>query len=104
MVRKLVGHGVGHKMHEPPQVPNFVSAGAPGNEPLLAGMTLALEPMVNQGGPEVVQEPDGWTYRTRDGSLSAHFEHTIVVTERGAEILTLRHAPGQAPGESVRSE
>ena len=58
-------------------------------------MTLAIEPMVNQGGLEVTQDRDGWTYRTRDGSLSAHFEHTIVVTEHGNEILTQRQAPGR---------
>jgi methionyl aminopeptidase len=95
VVRKLVGHGVGRKMHEPPQVANFVDASAPGRELLVPGMTLALEPMVNQGGYGVVQEPDGWTYRTRDGSLSAHFEHTIVIAEHGNEILTVRHAPSR---------
>ena len=67
-------------------------------------MTLALEPMVNQGRADVVQDPDGWTYRTRDGSLSAHFEHTIVVTEHGSEILTLRHAPNRTPAEECRYE
>jgi methionyl aminopeptidase len=95
VVRKLVGHGVGRDMHEAPQVPNFVDAAAPGREVLVAGMTLAIEPMVNQGGLEVTQDRDGWTYRTRDGSLSAHFEHTIVVTEHGNEILTQRQAPGR---------
>jgi len=96
VVRKLVGHGVGREMHEAPQVPNFVDATAPGRETLAPGMTLAIEPMVNQGGGEVTQDADGWTYRTKDGSLSAHFEHTVVVTEQGCEILTSRQAPGRA--------
>jgi len=95
VVRKLVGHGVGRDMHEAPQVPNFVDPGAPGRETLVAGMTLAIEPMVNQGAYEVEQDPDGWTYRTKDGSLSAHFEHTVAVTEHGCEILTQRQAPGR---------
>lgn len=95
IVRKLVGHGVGHAMHEAPQVPNFVD-GAIGDSPeLLPGMTLAIEPMVNQGTWQVVQEKDGWTYRTKDRSLSAHFEHTIVITGEGCEILTLREAAGR---------
>jgi methionyl aminopeptidase len=90
VVRELVGHGVGHAMHEPPQVPNFVDA-AIGDSPKLApGMTLAIEPMINQGAWQVVKEKDGWTYRTKDRSLSAHCEHTVVVTEEGCEILTLR--------------
>jgi methionyl aminopeptidase len=104
VVRKLVGHGVGREMHEAPQVPNFVDAGAPGRERLAAGMTLAIEPMVNQGEHEVVQEPDGWTYRTKDGSLSAHFEHTVVVTEQGCEILTQRQAPGRGATEEYGDE
>jgi len=102
VVRKLVGHGVGREMHEAPQVPNFVDATAPGRETLAPGMTLALEPMVNQGGSEVTQDADGWTYRTKDGSLSAHFEHTVVVTEQGCEILTSRQAPGRAAAEEQR--
>jgi methionyl aminopeptidase len=77
-------------------VPNFVNASAPGLEVLVTGMTLAIEPMVNQGGYEVEQERDGWTHRTRDGKLSAHFEHTVAITERGGEILTQRPAPAQA--------
>lgn len=96
VVRRLVGHGVGRAMHEAPQVPNFVDAEAAGREVLVAGMTLAIEPMVNQGACDVVQDPDGWTYRTMDGSLSAHFEHTVVVTEHGCEVLTARQAPGRA--------
>lgn len=86
VVRDFVGHGIGREMHEFPQIPNF---GRPGHGPRLKpGMTLAVEPMVNAGGFEVVTEPDNWTVRTRDGSLSAHFEHTIAVTENGPEILT----------------
>ena len=93
VVRKLVGHGVGHEMHEAPHVPNFVDKDRAGSAELVPGMTLAIEPMVNQGQWHVVQDSDGWTYRTKDGSLSAHFEHTIAVTEDGSEILTLRAAP-----------
>ncbi|MCL6450380.1 MAG: type I methionyl aminopeptidase [Acetobacteraceae bacterium] len=87
VVRDYVGHGIGVSMHEEPQVPNF---GPPGLGPeLVPGMTLAIEPMVNQGGPEVVLDPDQWTVRTRDGGLSAHFEHTVAVTPRGPWVLTL---------------
>jgi methionyl aminopeptidase len=86
VVRDFVGHGIGRKMHEDPQVPNF---GAPGRGPRLkAGMTLAIEPMVNAGKPEVEVLSDGWTVVTKDRSYSAHFEHTIAITEDGAEILT----------------
>ncbi|UCC69488.1 MAG: type I methionyl aminopeptidase, partial [Armatimonadota bacterium] len=74
VVRKLVGHGVGRAMHEPPHVPNFLDGSEAASPELLPGMTLAIEPMVNQGAWQVVQDDDGWTYRTRDGSLSAHFE------------------------------
>jgi len=93
-VRKLVGHGVGREMHEPPHIANFVDRDPYGSPELVPGMTLAIEPMVNEGTWQVVQDTDGWTYRTKDRSLSAHFEHTIAVTEQGNEILTLRHAPG----------
>ncbi len=87
VVRDFVGHGIGRNMHEEPQVPNF---GKPGLGPRLqAGMALAIEPMVNVGTHEVVVMPDRWTVITKDGSLSAHFEHTIVVTEGQPEILTL---------------
>ena len=87
VVTELVGHGIGRQMHEEPQVPNFV---VPGNSPTLAsGMTLAVEPMVNIGGSEVEIKGDGWTVVTRDGSLSAHFEHTIALRADGAEILTV---------------
>lgn len=86
VVREFVGHGIGTQLHEPPQIPNY---GAPGYGPVLkAGMVLAIEPMVNKGRAEVRVLPDGWTAVTKDGSLSAHFEHTIVVTGREAEILT----------------
>lgn len=87
-VRDLVGHGIGTSMHEEPQVPNF---GKPGTGPRLEpGMTLAIEPMVNAGKFDVESLSDGWTVVTRDHSLSAHFEHTIAVTEEGPDILTLR--------------
>ena len=86
VVRALVGHGVGRTMHEEPQVPNF---GEPGTGPVLEpGVVIAIEPMVNVGGFEITVDPDGWTIRTADGSLSAHAEHTIAVTENGPRILT----------------
>lgn len=87
VVREFVGHGVGRKMHEDPQVPNFVEQGKH-SERLRPGMTLAIEPMVNAGGPEVKLLDDGWTVVTKDGSLSAHFEHTVLITEGEPEILT----------------
>ena len=88
VVREYVGHGVGRSMHEEPQVPNF---GPPDRGPLLQeGMTLALEPMVTTGNWQTKKDSDGWTVRTADGSLAAHFEHTIVITEGEAEVLTLR--------------
>ncbi len=93
-VRKLVGHGVGREMHEPPHIANFIDRDPDESPELVPGMTLAIEPMVNAGTWQVVQDRDGWTYRTKDRSLSAHFEHTVAVTEQGNEILTLRHAPG----------
>lgn len=87
VVRQYVGHGIGRSMHEDPQIPNY---GQPGLGPLLRpGMTFALEPMVNLGGWEVYETPDRWTVKTRDGSLSAHFEHTIAVTDDGPVILTV---------------
>ena len=86
VVTEFVGHGIGRRLHEEPQVPNY---GEPGKGPRLKpGMTLAIEPMVNMGRPETAHLADGWTAVTRDGSLSAHFEHTIVVTETGPRILT----------------
>lgn len=87
VVRDYVGHGIGRQMHEEPQIPNF---GPPGQgPPLEVGMVLAIEPMVNAGGHEVYTGRDRWTVRTRDGSLSAHFEHTVAVTRDGPSILTL---------------
>jgi methionyl aminopeptidase len=87
IVRDFVGHGVGRKMHEEPQIPNFGKAGT--GPKLLPGMALAIEPMVNLGTHKIVMAADGWTARTQDGKPSAHFEHTVLVTENGAEILTL---------------
>jgi methionyl aminopeptidase len=88
VVRELVGHGVGRAMHEEPQVPNY---GRPGTGiELRAGLVLAIEPMITQGGPEVRILKDGWTVVTADGKLAAHFEHTIAVTQDGPKILTLR--------------
>lgn len=86
VVREFVGHGIGRSLHEEPSVPNF---GSPGVGPLLKpGMTLALEPMVNAGKADVRQLRDGWTVVTVDGNLSAHFEHTITITDGEAEVLT----------------
>jgi len=86
VVREFVGHGVGKWLHEDPQIPNY---GRPNRGLLLkSGMTVAIEPMINMGAKEVKVLSDGWTTITRDGSLSAHFEHTILITEDGYEILT----------------
>jgi methionyl aminopeptidase len=86
VVREFVGHGIGRAMHEDPQVPNF---GERGKGPRLkAGMVLAIEPMINAGGPEVHVLKDGWTAVTNDGSYSAHFEHTVAITKDGPQILT----------------
>jgi methionyl aminopeptidase len=88
VVREFVGHGVGRKLHEEPQIPNY---GRRGSGPKLkAGMTLAIEPMINIGGPDVRLLEDGWTVRTADGTRSAHFEHTVLITRDGPEILTWR--------------
>jgi methionyl aminopeptidase len=92
VVRDLVGHGIGQKMHEEPQVPNFGSPHT-GAE-LKAGMVIAIEPMVNAGGPSIKFDPDKWTVRTVDGSLSAHFEHTVAVTANGPDILTVATRKG----------
>jgi methionyl aminopeptidase len=86
VVRSLVGHGIGRSMHEDPQVPNF---GEPGRGPLLQpGMTLAIEPMINAGGPDVWMAEDRWSISTDDDSLSAHFEHTVAITDNGPLVLT----------------
>jgi methionyl aminopeptidase len=91
VVRSLVGHGVGRSYHEDPQVPNF---GPPGRGPQLAeGMTLAIEPMITAGGPDVYVHDDGWSISTVDGSLAAHFEHTVAVTATGPRILTASAVP-----------
>ena len=87
VVRQFVGHGVGTNLHEDPSVPNF---GTPGRGVrLLPGMTIAIEPMINMGGAGIRQLPDGWTIKTKDGSLSAHFEHTVAITADGPVILTM---------------
>jgi methionyl aminopeptidase len=86
VVRSLVGHGVGRSMHEEPQIPNY---GEPGRGPLLAeGMTFAIEPMITAGGPDVVLHDDEWSISSADGSLAAHFEHTVAITADGPRILT----------------
>ncbi len=86
VVRVFAGHGIGRLLHEPPWIPNY---GAPGRGPrLVPGMVLAIEPMVNTGGPEIRMLEDEWTAVTADGSLSAHFEHTVLVTENGPDVLT----------------
>ena len=86
VVRSLVGHGVGRSMHEEPQIPNY---GEPGRGPLLAeGMTFAIEPMITAGGPDVVLHDDDWSISSTDGSLAAHFEHTVAITADGPRILT----------------
>jgi methionyl aminopeptidase len=92
IVRDFVGHGVGRSMHESPQIPNFGPRTR--GEVLRPGMTLAIEPMITAGRGEVMIDDDGWTARTRDGSLSAHFEHTVLVTAGDPEILTI--PPGKA--------
>ncbi len=95
VVREFVGHGIGAALHEEPQIANY---GEPGRGPRLAeGMTLAIEPMVNMGKPAVKVLSDGWTAVTKDGSLSAHFEHTVAVTKNGADVLTLRSVPAGRP-------
>ncbi len=102
VVRELVGHGVGREMHEEPQVPNY---GRRGSGPLLRpGLVLAVEPMITQGDRAIVIREDGWTVVTADGKLAAHFEHTIVVTERGPRILTLREVGEHPSAEAFRPD
>jgi len=101
VVREFVGHGIGSAMHEEPQIPNY---GEPGRGPRLAeGMVLAIEPMINVGKPAVKILEDGWTAVTRDGSLSAHFEHTVSVTASGPAILTTLNGTAAVPGASATS-
>lgn len=85
-VKMFVGHGVGHDLHESPDVPNYGTAGR--GPRLYPGMVIAIEPMINIGGQDVIQLDDGWTVLTSDGSLSAHYEHTVAITENGPELLT----------------
>jgi methionyl aminopeptidase len=94
IVRDFVGHGIGRNLHEEPQVPNYGQAGT--GPRLRAGMTLAIEPMVNAGRSEVEILDDDWTAVTADGKLSAHFEHTVAISDQGPQILTLPE--GLAPG------
>jgi methionyl aminopeptidase len=86
IVRDLVGHGVGHHVHEDPNIPNYGYVGS--GDILKAGMTIAIEPMATLGGYKVYAADDGWTILTQDGSWAAHFEHTVLITHDGAEILT----------------
>lgn len=86
VVKKYVGHGVGHELHESPEVPNF---GTPGRgSRIYGGMVIAIEPMINVGVSEVKELPDGWTVKTADGSLSAHYENTVAITDEGVILLT----------------
>ena len=86
IVRELAGHGLGYKVHEDPYVPNYGMAGE--GDKLVPGMVIAIEPMLNAGTEKIKLDKDGYTYRTKDGGLSVHFEHTILITENGPEILT----------------
>ena len=101
VIRSLVGHGVGRDMHEDPQIPNF---GKPGTGPELEeGMVLAIEPMVNAGGHEIRMGGDGWAVYSQDGSLAAHFEHTVAITSDGPRILTPWHE-GDEASQAVAAE
>ena len=99
VVRDMVGHGVGVSMHEPPEIPNFGKRGS--GERIKPGMTLAIEPMVNAGGYKTKTLSDGWTIVTADGSPSAHFEHTVLTTDRGPEILTIPRSVAAPAQRSV---
>jgi methionyl aminopeptidase len=102
VVRSLVGHGVGRSYHEEPQIPNF---GEPGRGPLLqSGMTLAIEPMITAGGPDVYLHDDEWSISTRDGSMAAHFEHTVAVAEEGPPRVLTERPLAAALQPSDRSE
>ena len=97
VVRSLVGHGVGRSYHEDPHIPNF---GEPGRGPQLSeGMTIAIEPMITAGGPDVYVHDDDWSISTEDGSLACHFEHTVAITADGPRILTGTGVPTQSQGE-----
>jgi methionyl aminopeptidase len=87
VVREFVGHGIGRNLHEEPQIPNYGIKGT--GVRLKKGMVLAIEPMINHGGSDIIIRENGWTAATRDGSLSAHFEHTIAITDKGPEILSV---------------
>jgi len=101
VVRSLVGHGVGRQMHEEPQIPNF---GEPGRGPRLEeGMVFAIEPMVNVGAHDVYVSDDRWSIYTTDGSLSAHFEHTVAITEGGPKVLTRRTTEEKSGGAAART-
>lgn len=103
VVRNYVGHGIGRAMHEPPQVPNYGTAGV--GRPIGVGLCIAIEPMLNAGGRESRLLDDGWTVVTADGSLSAHFEHTVAITDEGPVVLTLpgEAAPAKAPARAKRA-
>jgi methionyl aminopeptidase len=100
IVREFVGHGIGERLHEEPQIPNYGPAGR--GPTLAAGMVLAIEPMVAMGKPQTKVLGDGWTAVTRDGSLAAHFEHTVAVTATGPLVLTARHTTATAGAARAR--
>jgi len=104
VVRVFVGHGIGKELHEAPQIPNFVDPGRGRGPVMKPGMVLAIEPMVNAGGPDVKVLEDKWTAVTVDGSLSAHFEHTVAITENGTEILTILETAPVALGAASGGE
>lgn len=105
-VESFVGHGIGREMHEDPQVPNFVNKAlrASGDFPIEPGLVIAVEPMVNQGTKRVKAMPDYWTQSTFDGKSSAHFEHTVAITEEGPLLLTQGPTPEEADCEVLRKE
>jgi methionyl aminopeptidase len=102
VIRQFVGHGIGRALHEEPQVPNF---GVPGRGPKIRpGLTVAIEPMIAAGGPDVEILEDGWTAVTRDRSLAAHYEHTVAMTESGPEVLSARTPAAVRPGSGLPKE